>query len=255
MDPTYADVRGARIECGWIRPVAPRGPTIVFLHEGLGSIAMWKDFPSRVADATSCNAFLYSRRGHGHSEPLAAPHRLDFMHDEALAVLPELLDRMDIESPVLFGHSTGASIALIHAGDSGRSVAGVIAMAPHVIVEDLTLRSIAAGREAYLTNDLPEKLGRHHRDADAVFTSWTEIWLDPEFRAWNIEACVSRIQCPILAIQGEDDEYGTMDQVERIARLARDVELLKLSDCRHAPHRDQPETVVDAVVRFVDRIR
>ena len=177
------------------------------------------------------------------------------MHDEALAVLPELLDAVGAENPVLFGHSTGASIALIHAGESGRAVTGVIAMAPHVLVEDLTVRSIAAARDAYATTDLPEKLGRHHRDPDAVFTSWTDLWLSPEFRAWNIEACVSRITCPVLAIQGEDDEYGTMDQVERIARLAPDVDLVRLSDCRHSPHRDQPEAVIAAVVRFVDRIR
>ena len=215
---------------------------------------MWKDFPSRVAHATGCNALLYSRRGHGQSDPLAAPHRVDFMHDEALDVLPALLDVLGIGKPVLFGHSTGASIALIHAGESGRAVAGVVAMAPHVIVEDLTVRGIAAARDAWRTTDLPEKLGRHHRDADAVFTSWTDIWLSPAFRAWNIEASVSRITCPVLAIQGEDDEYGTMGQVERIARLAPDVDLLKLNDCRHSPHRDQPDAVVEAVVRFIDRI-
>ena len=215
---------------------------------------MWKDFPSRVAHATGCNALLYSRRGHGQSDPLVAPHPVDFMHEEALDVLPALLDALGIGKPVLFGHSTGASIALIHAGESGRAVAGVVAMAPHVIVEDLTVRSIAAARDAWRTTDLPEKLGRHHRAADAVFTSWTDIWLSPAFRAWNIEASVSRITCPVLAIQGEDDEYGTMGQVGRIARLAPDVDLLELNDCRHSPHRDQPDAVIEAVVRFIDRI-
>ena len=227
----------------------------MFLHEGLGSLAMWKEFPSRVAHAAGCNALVYSRRGHGRSDPLGAAHRIDFMHAEALDVLPALLDAFGISKPVLLGHSSGASIALIHAGGSNRPLEGVIAMAPHVIVEDRTVQSIASAREAYLTTDLREKLGRHHRDPDAVFASWTDIWLDGAFRAWNIEEYVARIVCPVLAIQGEDDEYGTMDQIERIARLAPDVDLVKLSDCRHSPHRDQPDAVIDAIVRFIDRLR
>jgi pimeloyl-ACP methyl ester carboxylesterase len=254
-DPHYVTLDGCRIECELIRTGASQASTIVFLHEGLGSIAMWKDFPSRVAHAAGCNALVYSRRGHGRSDSLAAPHRIDFMHGEALATLPALLDAFGIDAPVLLGHSTGASIALIHAGESGRPVAGVVAMAPHVIVEDLTLRSIAAARGAYATTDLPQRLVRHHRDPDAVFASWTDIWLTPSFRTWNIEGPVARIRCPVLAIPGEDDEYGTMDQIERIARLAPDVDLVKLSDCRHSPHRDQPDAVIEAVVRFVDRIR
>lgn len=230
-------------------------PTIVFLHEGLGSIAMWKGFPARVASAAACNALVYSRFGHGNSDGLPAPHRATFMHDEALVVLPELLDQTGVTRPILLGHSSGASIALIHAGGSGRPVAGVIAMAPHVMVEQRTVRSIAEAKSAYRTADLREKLARHHPDPDPVFESWTTIWLDPAFRDWNIEAYVSRISCPVLAIQGYGDEYGTMAQIDRVAALAAEVELVKLDDCGHSPQRDQPDAVIGAVTRFVERIR
>ena len=177
------------------------------------------------------------------------------MHDEALAALPELLDKLDVERPILFGHSDGGSIALIHAGGCNRSVAGVLVMAPHLSVEEICLDSIREARLAFETTDLRERLARHHAHPDSAFRGWCDIWLDPGFREWNIEAFLPRIRCPILAIQGEDDEYGTLAQIERIARLAPDVALLKLADCRHAPHRDQPGAVIAAAVRFVDRVR
>ena len=216
---------------------------------------MWRDFPLRVARAAACHAWVYSRRGHGFSDPLAAPHSVDFMHDEALSTLPALLEAAHIHRPILFGHSSGASIALIHAGAAERPVAGVVALAPHVIVEEITLRSIAAAEVAYKTTDLREKLGRHHPEPTRVFESWTDIWLNPAFRGWNIEDYVRRITCPVLAIQGVGDEYGTMDQIERIARLAPDVALLKLDHCGHSPHRDQPDAVIYATTRFIGGLR
>ena len=229
-------------------------PTLVLLHEGLGSIAMWRDFPHLLAHATVSRVIVYSRYGYGSSDPLREPRNVRYMHDEALVVLPELLDALSIENPILVGHSDGGSIALIHAGGSGRAVAGVVAMAPHVVVEDISVASIASVRDAYVTTDLHSRLGRYHADVDRAFWGWNDIWLSPDFRAWNIEEYLPRIRCPVLAIQGQDDEYGTMEQLARITAGARDVELVKLEDCRHSPHRDQPQAVLEAIARFVDGI-
>ena len=227
-------------------------PTLVLLHEGLGSIAMWRDFPHRLAHATVSRVLVYSRYGYGNSDPLQEPRNVRYMHDEALVVLPDLLDTLAIVNPILVGHSDGGSIALIHAGGSGRTVAGVIAMAPHVFVEDISVASIAAARDAYKTIDLRSRLGRYHADVDRAFWGWNDIWLNSDFRAWNIGEYLPRIRCPVLAIQGEDDEYGTMEQLVRIKAGASDVELVKLQDCRHSPHRDQPEAVLEAISHFID---
>jgi pimeloyl-ACP methyl ester carboxylesterase len=172
------------------------------------------------------------------------------MHEEAQLWLPAILERLDIRRPILFGHSDGASIALIHAASAASEVAGIMALAPHVKVEDLSVRSIAATKTAYLQSDLPARLSRHHGDADAVFWGWNRIWLDPAFRSWNIEALLPSIRCPILAIQGVEDEYGTMEQIAAIARAAPHARLLALASCRHSPHRDQPEAVLAAAAEF-----
>jgi len=251
---SFADIDHHRIEYERIDVGQTTRPTLVFLHEGLGSIAMWRGFPNRVAHATGCNAIVYSRYGYGHSDPLAEARSVRYMHDEALIALPGLLDHLDIAAPVLVGHSDGASIALIHAGGSGRDVSALMLMAPHVIVEDISIASIAQAKTAYETTDLRAKLARYHRDVDSAFRGWNRIWLDPAFRDWNIETYLPQIRCPVLAIQGEDDEYGTMEQLRRIEALASDTELLRLEDCRHSPHRDQPEAVTDAITRFVDRV-
>ena len=248
----FARIHGHRIEYEFVPAAA--APVIVFLHEGVGSLSTWRDFPRQIAQATGCSTLTYSRFGHGHSDPLEAPRRVDFMHQEALQVLPELLDRLEVEQPVLLGHSDGASIALIYAGGSGRPVSGLIAMAPHVMVEDVSIDSIRETKRLFEVTDLREKLARHHADPETTFRGWNDIWLDPGFRGWNIEGFLPRVACPILAIQGEGDDYGTMEQVDRIARLAADVELIKLRDCGHFPHRDQPEAVINAVARFVRRI-
>lgn len=248
------DVAGARLEVERIDVGRGDASPVVMLHEGLGSVAMWRDFPHRVAHAVGRDVIVYSRAGYGRSSPTPLPRGVRYMHDEALAVLPRLLDELGVGRPILLGHSDGASIALIHAGAGKRPVAGLALMAPHVIVEDVSIDSIAAAKVAWRTTDLRARLMRYHDDVDAAFTGWNDIWLHPDFRAWNIEAEVHGVRCPVLAIQGEDDEYGTMDQVERIARLAPDVELARLADCRHSPHRDQPDAVLEALVRFVDRL-
>jgi pimeloyl-ACP methyl ester carboxylesterase len=228
-------------------------PALVFLHEGLGSIRQWRDFPATLATRTGCRALVYNRYGYGNSDMLAEPRAgVRFMHDEALGALPELLRVLEIRAPVLVGHSDGASIALIHAG-AGHAVRGLALMAPHVFVEDVCIRSIEAARETFRTTDLAERLGRYHRDAAKTFYLWNDVWLDPEFRKWNIEEYLPQVRCPVLAIQGEDDEYGTMAQVDAIARqVAGPCELLKLAACGHSPHRDQPERALEAIARFVD---
>jgi pimeloyl-ACP methyl ester carboxylesterase len=253
----FVELAGGRIEYQLIRPGAQLGRCIVMLHEGLGSLAMWRDFPSLLAHATQCDVLAYSRHGYGQSAPLGAPYDVRYMHHEALQVLPELLTALHIDQPVLLGHSDGASIALIHAGAAAGKLAGLIVMAPHVLVEDVSILSIAAAKEAYRNTALKQKLARYHADVDAVFWNWNDIWLHPAFRDWNIEEVLPQIDCPVLAIQGEDDEYGTMDQIERIARQALksgDVRLLRLEDCRHSPHKDQPQAVIEAITHFIDRL-
>jgi pimeloyl-ACP methyl ester carboxylesterase len=247
---SFVNVCGRRLEVERIGGDATR-PALVFLHEGLGSVSMWRDFPARVAAATGCPVVVYSRYGYGQSDRLEAPFAVDYMHREALETLPELLAALGIERPVLVGHSDGASIALIHAG-ARDGLAGLVVLAPHVFVEDISVKSIAEAKVAFETTELPEKLARHHADARRTFYGWNDIWLHPDFRRWNIEAFLPAIRCPVLAIQGVDDEYGTMAQVEAIARTVGGAcEIVKLEACGHSPHRDQPEPTLAAIARFV----
>jgi pimeloyl-ACP methyl ester carboxylesterase len=232
-------------------PAAADAPVIVMLHEGLGSIAMWKDFPERVAEATGCSVLVYSRYGHGKSQRLAEKRDFDFMHHEATVVLPELLVQLGIQRPILLGHSDGGSIALIYAGTWPEQVRGLILEAPHVFVEDFGLRSTIAIRTLYGSSDLPQKLSRYHDHADEMFRGWNDIWLDPQFRGWNIEEYLGSISCPTLVIQGEDDEYGTLAHVETIRRGVPNAQALVLPRCGHSPHRDQPEITLDAISKFV----
>jgi pimeloyl-ACP methyl ester carboxylesterase len=229
---------------------ASTSPTIVMLHEGLGSLAMWRDFPQRVAAATGAEVVVYSRRGYGQSDLLPGPRDVDYMHGEANDVLPKLLQALGISRPLLVGHSDGASIALIHAG-SGFATAGLVLMAPHVFVEDLTVDSIAAIKEVWKTSDMGKRLGRYHRDAEHTFWAWNDIWLLPAFKQWNIEALVPKVAAPLMVIQGLDDEYGTPAQCEAIKALAKaPCELVMLEACKHSPHRDQPERTLAAINRF-----
>ena len=250
----FVKAGGHQLECVLHPAHQLNRPTLVFLHEGLGSAAMWRDFPARVAQATGCRTLVYSRYGYGQSDLLEASFNTDYMHREARETLPELLAALDIRSPVLVGHSDGASIALIHAG-SGFPVAGVVVMAPHCFVEEISITSIEAAKATALGTDLLQKLSRYHRDGAKTFWGWNDIWLHPDFRAWNIESYLPSIHCPILAIQGEDDEYGTLAQIESIAARAIHspaVDLLKLADCRHSAHKDQPQAVIQAIVEFVN---
>jgi len=248
-------VQGHNIEVQRISGRDSRAAELVFLHEGLGSVSHWKEFPERVAEATGSSVTLYSRYGCGNSALLAEPRPVRYMHDEALHSLPDLLAQLHIDNPILIGHSDGGSIALIYAGCHDR-LRGLVLLAPHVFVEDLSVSSIALARRSLETTNLPEKLARHHRDAAGAFWGWNNIWLHPAFRSWNIEEYLPRISCPILVIQGLDDEYGTKAQVHAIADQAGGpVETLLLAECRHSPQRDQPDAVLAAIAKFVKRLQ
>ena len=237
----------------WLGEERGKAP-LVFLHEGLGSIRQWRDFPAKVAAATGRRALVYDRYGYGQSDVLKEARRtVRFMHDEALTALPSLLGELHVENPVLIGHSDGASIALIYAG-SGKKTRGVVAMAPHVFIEPICLASIRKAAETFESTDLPARLGKYHRDARKTFYGWADVWLDPEFKGWDIrDDYLPKIHCPVLGIQGVDDEYGTMKQLDDLERLAK-AKLLKLEQCGHAPFRDQPEKVLSAVVKFVENL-
>jgi len=240
-------------------------PLLVFLHEGLGSVAMWRDWPRQLCAAGGFEGLVYSRPGYGRSTARATAEKwpVDFMHSQAQDVLPAFLRAVGVDAatdPVwLIGHSDGASIALIHAAAFPDSVAGVVALAPHVFVEDLSIDSIARTRETYLaTTDtqgsgLRVKLARYHNDPDSAFWGWNDIWLDPAFRSWNIEAMLTAITKPVLVVQGEDDEYGTMAQVDSIAKHVPHAQLLKLGRCGHSPQRDQAQPVIEATIEFIAR--
>lgn len=234
--------------------IAGSEPALVFLHEGLGSIGQWRDFPARVARATGCRALVYDRYGYGNSDVLAEDRvGVDFMHREALTFLPEILTELKIEKPILVGHSDGASIALIHAG--AHPVRGVAVLAPHVFIEDVCLNSIRQALRQFETTDLPRRLGKYHRDASKTFRLWADAWLEPAFRDWNIEPYLPGIDCPVLAIQGEDDEYGSMAQLDAIQRqVGGPCELLKLPRCGHSPHKDQPDRVLTSLTGFLGKI-
>ncbi len=255
MTTNFLDIDGVRLEYTQIVGNGADNPTLVFLHEGLGSVAMWRDFPQAVVAATGCPALVYSRRGYGQSDPLGGPRAVDYMHHEAQRVLPQVLAKLGIANPVLIGHSDGASISLIYAGSGVGPVAGVVAMAPHVFVEDITVTSIAQAREVFKTTDLGQRMARYHRDATHTFWGWNDIWLLPAFRDWNIEDFVPKIAAPILVIQGNEDEYGTRAQCDSIANRAKVPCMLAMLDkCRHSPHRDQPQATCDAIAAFVASI-
>ena len=248
--------RPVRIEHAWVGDPAAR-PLVVFLHEGLGSLAMWKDWPERLCRAVGARGLVYSRPGYGRSTPRAPGERWasDFMHRQAHEVLPALLAALQVDTGAqptwLLGHSDGGSIALLHAARHGAQLAGAIVMAPHILVEDLSVASIDMARTAYLGGDLKRGLAKYHDDPDSAFWGWNEVWLDPAFRGWTIEDEIAPIGCPLLAIQGLDDVYGTLEQIRGIARRVPQTQLLELPACGHSPHRDQPQAVIDAVVAFM----
>jgi pimeloyl-ACP methyl ester carboxylesterase len=304
-----------RLEYVWHGPGPAEAPTLVFLHEGLGCVAMWREFPQRLAEQTGCGAFVYSRAGYGYSDPCELPRSVRFMHDEALVTLPKVLDAFQIRQAILVGHSDGGSIALIHGGgnvnhkdtkdtktaDSDNSkpsshspkalIRGLILEAPHVFVEEVGLKSIGEIAEAYCAaivtvpssegpagrmpanrpqdagapsgtpesalSVLKQRLARYHREnVDETFWGWNDIWLNPEFRSWNIEEYLPRIRVPVLLIQGEDDRYGTLDQVKTIeAACQGPVRTVMLADCGHSPHVDQPSRTLEAMRAFVEELK
>jgi pimeloyl-ACP methyl ester carboxylesterase len=238
----------------------PGRAPLVFLHEGLGSVALWRNWPASLCAATGRAGWVYSREGYGRSSPVpdvrgeprqhpdgsrSGRRQADYMHREALHVLPRLLAALGVDRPVLIGHSDGATIALIHA--AAHRVTACVAMAPHVTVEDISVQSIAAARHAYETTELRQRLTRYHDDVDSAFWQWNDAWLSPAFRDFDIRREIRAIQAPLLAIQGVDDEYGTMAQLDDIAAAVPHAQLLKLSDCGHSPHKDQPERVNAAI--------
>jgi pimeloyl-ACP methyl ester carboxylesterase len=241
-------VRAGDVELETVE-IAGAEPALVFLHEGLGSVALWRDFPARLAAATGRRALLYSRAGHGQSDVPAGDRTPRFMHEEALEVLPELLRVAGVERPVLVGHSDGGSIALIHA--SQHPVDRLILLAPHVFVEDITVASIEEARETFATTDLGERMARYHRDPERTFRLWNDIWLAPEFRGWNIEDVLSGVTVPTLLIQGEHDQYGTLAQIDAIEHGVAGPVTRAIVDARHAPHLEAPEETLAAALELL----
>jgi pimeloyl-ACP methyl ester carboxylesterase len=266
--PTKLSLKNLSLELAHWLPDEKNRPThtLVFLHEGLGSVAMWRDWPLRLCQGLGCAGLVYSRQGYGQSDPVADVRgpsgetagvrhgRLqhDYMHREALEVLPAVLQALNIQRPVLLGHSDGGTIALIHA--SHFEVAGCVVMAPHVMVEDLSVQAILAARQAYEHGPLRQRLAPFHADVDCAFWQWNDVWLSEAFRSFDIRSELRGISAPLLAIQGETDAYGTMAQIDDIAAVVPHTQLLKLAHCGHSPHRDQPEAVAQAVQRFIQQL-
>ncbi len=245
------EVAGQSLDVLRLPGEAQKAPTLVMLHEGLGSIGLWRDLPARLVDRTGCSVLAYSRHGNGFSSVLERPRNASYMHDEALTVLPALLEHAGVERPLILGHSDGASIALIFAGAYPQHAAGLVLLAPHVFVEECSLRSIAQIAQNYRAGPLRERMARHHRDVDRTFFGWNDIWLDHSFRDWNIEEYLPSIAAPVIMVQGRNDEYGTMAQLDTIERGLRvRVDRIELDDCGHSPQRDRPGAIESIVAAF-----
>jgi pimeloyl-ACP methyl ester carboxylesterase len=254
-DQGFLDLGDQRLEYRMVGPRPNEAPTLILLHQGLGSVGQWDDFLEKLAAATGCGVFAYSRRGYGFSSAATLPRRLDFMHVEARDTLPRLLDTIGFQRGVLVGHSDGASIAAIHAGSvQDHRVQGLVLIAPHFIVEDVTMKAIVAIRNAYDTTDMRARFQRRHADADATVRGWSDVWLNNNIAAWDLREDLAYIRVPILIIQGEQDDFGTMRQIE----IAREechcpVESLLMPGIRHVPHREAPEATLAAVAAFCRR--
>lgn len=253
LSPTgFLNINGADLEYRMIGPAPDAAPTIVMLHEGLGSVGLWGDFPEQLQAATGAGVFAYSRAGYGASTPVKLPRPLDYMHIEARNVLPELLDAIGIRRGLLVGHSDGASIAAIYAGShQDHRLQGIALIAPHFIVEDISVKSIAEIKTTYETTNLKEKLARWHKDVDNAFYGWNGAWLDPKFRDWDISDYLAYIRVPIAILQGASDQYGTLRQVE----IAKEecycpVDVTVIAGAGHSPHREAPEATLKAIADF-----
>jgi len=249
--PLELRVDGRRLEGIELPGDAGTSP-LVLLHEGLGSVELWRTFPHAIHEATTRRVIAFSRYGHGRSDPPPSPRTPAFFHEEACNVLPSVLRQLGVERPVLVGHSDGASIALIHAG--AFPVAGLVLLAPHVVAENVTLSAIRETRERFEKGNLRERLSRHHADPDVVFHGWCDVWLDPRFRTWTLEPEAERVDCPVLLIQGADDPYGSLDQLDRIEARVRGRVRRLIVPAGHSPHLDAKESVVRELTRFVNEL-
>ncbi len=254
-DSGFLDIAGQRLEYRMIGPRPDAAPTLVLLHEGLGCVGLWGDFPDRLQKATGCGVFVYSRAGYGQSSPVTLPRPLSFMHDEARDGLPQVLEAISFRRGLLVGHSDGASIAAIYAGThQDHRVGGLVLIAPHFFTEPSGLAAIAETRRAYDDGDLRQRLARWHADVDNAFRGWSDAWLDPDFRQWDITGPLAYIRVPMLIVQGEDDQYGTLAQIEAAERECYcPVEVALLPGARHSPQREAPEATLAAISRFVAR--
>ncbi len=250
------DANGIGLEYSTWGPSPDIAPTIVMLHEGLGCVAMWKDFPARLVAETGFGILAYSRAGYGKSDPAHLPRPLDYMTIEARRVLPRVLDKVGFRRGILLGHSDGATIAAIYAGSvSDARVRGLILMAPHFFTEEMGLGSIAAARDAFEDGEMSARLAKYHRDPQATFTGWADAWLHPDFRGWNVADVIDYLRIPTLAVQGRDDQYGTLAQIdELVTRSYAPVETAILENCRHAPHLERPEATLAAISEFTQRL-
>ncbi|HEX3690321.1 MAG TPA: alpha/beta fold hydrolase [Solirubrobacteraceae bacterium] len=230
-------------------PGTPDAAPLVLLHEGLGSVGLWREFPAQLHAATGRRLIAFSRYGHGHSAPPPHPRTPVFFHEEALEVLPELLSALEVSAPVLVGHSDGASIGLIHAAH--HPVAALVLLAPHVFVEDICLTAIRGTRETFASGELRARMARHHDDPDAAFWGWCDVWLDPAFEQWSLEEEAGRLQAPTLLIQGADDPYGTLAQIDRIQARARGPVTRLVLDGGHSPHLEHGPQIAEAVAAFL----
>ena len=255
-DEGFLDLPPLRLEYRMIGPRPDAAPTIVMLHEGLGSIGLWGSFPDQIAAATGAGVFVYSRAGYGRSSPGRLPRSTRFMHEEACEVLPRVLDAIGFQRGFLLGHSDGGSIATIYAGSvQDHRVRGLVLLAPHFFTEDMGIAEIARARDAFIAGAFRDKLKRWHADADCAFRSWSEPWLDPQFRKWDITEALGYIRVPILIVQGDQDQYGTLRQLEAAkAECYCPVETQVLPGVRHVPQREAPEATLDAVASFVNRL-
>jgi len=255
-DVGFIRIQGRNLEYRLLQGADAEASPLLLLHEGLGSISLWRDFPEKLAAATGRSVLVWSRYGYGRSDPLSERRPVDYLHAEALGALPELLEKVGIARPLLVGHSDGATIALLHAALAERPLEGVVAIAPHVFVEEIALEGIRRAGAAFRRGQLAERLARHHRDAASTFAGWHDTWLDPEFRQWSIEDCLPKITAPLLLIQGEEDEYGTLAQLDAIeARVSGPVQRLVLEACGHMPHREREAESLAAIAAFACELR
>jgi pimeloyl-ACP methyl ester carboxylesterase len=255
-DAGFLEIGAQRLEYRFVGRPPGKAPTLVLLHEGLGSVGLWSDFPDKLSAATGAGVFAYSRAGYGKSSPVTLPRPLSYMHDEARETLPRLLDAIGFERGLLVGHSDGASIAAIYAGSrQDHRVGGLVLIAPHFFTEDPGIASIVEAKKAYETGDLRTRLSRWHADVDNAFKGWNGVWLDPEFRQWDITEFLAYIRVPMLIVQGEDDQYGTVKQIEIAQQECYcPVEVALLPGARHSPQRDTPEATLNAISEFVARV-